>query len=222
MLQLIYRDENICIVNKPSGYVVHKTRGAEKFPILLQTLRDQIDHPVYPVHRLDRGTSGCIAFALNSKTAKLLQVELQSPNSIKKYTALCRGHTEAAGEIHRPLSDEKKVKQAALTKYLQQEKFNDSSLLEVEIFTGRKHQIRRHFSFLGHQIIGDVTHGKGWLNRKFRENYNFHRLFLHCHYLFFLHPYSGERIHCHSPLPEELEALLTQLRETNKNTPQTE
>lgn len=208
-LEVLHLDESVCVINKPSGHVVHKTRGAEDSPVVLQSLRDQIDKRVFPVHRLDRGTSGCLAFALSPEVASGLQLSLQQGH--KKYQALCLGRLDAEGQIDRELTGENKAKQSALTKYRKIQQFEEYSLLELEIFTGRKHQIRRHLSFLGHHVIGDVNHGKGWLNRKFREQYDFHRLFLHCHILELLHPVTGEKLSIHCELPIELKKLLSAL-----------
>jgi tRNA pseudouridine65 synthase len=207
-IEILHLDKDICVVNKPSGYTVHRTPGAENSPILLQTLRDQLDRKLYPIHRLDRGTSGCIAFAFSSECASKLQSSLQSETSTKKYQALCLGHLPKQGVINRDLSNEKKVKQSAITKYRVLKEFEKYSLLELEILTGRRHQIRRHLSFLGHHIIGDVEHGKGWLNRRFRDEFNFHRLFLHCSELSFEHPYGSQLVTVKYQLTSELEALL--------------
>ena len=187
---------------------MHRTRGADRFPVVLQTLRDQIGQTIFPVHRLDRGTSGCLAFALSPEAASKLQVELQSDSAIKKYTALCRGQLDFQGIFDRDLTNEKKVKQMAITKYHVIQEFPNLTLLELEILTGRKHQIRRHLSFAGHHIIGDVNYGKGWFNRKYREENNFYRLFLHCHFLSFLHPITGQRLNLNCEL-DRASSLLT-------------
>ncbi|MBT4760688.1 MAG: tRNA pseudouridine(65) synthase TruC [Bdellovibrionaceae bacterium] len=213
MQEILYSDEHLCIIRKNSGHVVHKTRGAGDSPIILQDLRDQLGQKVYPIHRLDRGTSGCLIFALSSEVARLAQDELQKGSSIKKYTSLCRGNLPAEGVYNRELSNEKKEKQTAITKFRVIQEFQkpQCSLLELEIFTGRKHQIRRHLSFDAHHIVGDVNYGKGWLNKTFRENYNFHRMFLHCHFLSITHPISGERLNIHCELDSDLKELLVTL-----------
>ncbi len=212
MIEILYQDKDICVVNKPSGYVVHKTKGSGSFPILLQTLRDQLGAYLYPVHRLDRGTSGAIAFAFSPESARNLQTSLQSPTSIKKYITLCLGSLDSKGTFDRPLNNEKKIKQEAVTHYKTLETIGDYSLLELQLVTGRKHQIRRHLSHEKHHIIGDVNHGKGWLNRMFREKYEFHRLFLHCSELSFTHPFTNENISESPDLPLELKQLLNQLK----------
>lgn len=209
MVKVLYRDEQICVVNKDPGNVVHRTRGAQNSPVILQALRDQIGQRVFPVHRLDRGTSGCLAFALSSERAQKLQLNLQEGQ--KKYLALCLGHFPQDGIFDRPLTNQNKQKQEAITKYRVLKKFDLYSLLELNLVTGRRHQIRRHLSFEGHHIIGDVQHGKGWLNQRFRDDYDFHRLFLHCHFLSFLHPETGERLNIHCDLDESLQDLLDKL-----------
>lgn len=193
-----------------SSHVVHRTPGAGDSPVILQALRDQIGKRIYPVHRLDRGTSGCLAFALSPEVASKLQISLRDGQ--KKYTALCLGSLDPEGAFDRSLNDEKKVKKQALTKYRIIDQIEKYSLLELELVTGRRHQIRRHLSFEGHHIVGDVRYGKGWLNRRFREEFDFHRLFLHCHFLSFLHPTTGEKLSIHSPLPADCLSLIQQLK----------
>ena len=216
MIEILYQDEYICIINKASGSVVYKTPGAGDSPIILQALRDQLGKKIFPVHRLDRSTSGCLAFALSSAVASKLQASLQQGQ--KKYQALCLGEPSAEGVIDRELTSEKKVKQPAVTKYKVLESFvlyepeQKYSLLELDILTGRKHQIRRHLSFLGHHIVGDTSYGKGWLNRRFRDRFGFQRLFLHCHFLSIVHPISGERLSLHCPMTPDLDQLLAKIR----------
>lgn len=211
-IEIVYESTNYCIVNKPSGYVVHKTAGAESAPVLLQTLRDQIGKKVYPVHRLDRSTSGCLLMAFDSKTTAKLQQTLSLDMSLKKYLLLCRGHLNSSqGIFDRPLSDENKVKKEARTDYRLIQKFKEFSLVEATLRTGRKHQIRRHFEFEKHHIVGDVNYGKGWLNREFREKFGLQRIFLHCTDLSFECPISQKRAEAHAPLPMELQSILEQL-----------
>jgi len=209
LIEILHLDEHFCVINKPSGHVVHRTRGAEAFPVVLQLLRDQLGKKVFPVHRLDRGTSGCLVFAFDSATTALLQTSLREGQ--KKYLALCLGRPPIEGTFDRALTAENKMKKEALTKYKRLAAFEQYSLLELDLVTGRKHQIRRHLSFEGHHIIGDVNYGKGWLNRKFREDYDFNRLFLHCSFVSFAHPETGEAVHVESGLSTELDTLLESL-----------
>ena len=150
-----------------------------------------------------------MVFAFDSKTTALLQIALREGK--KKYFALCLGHPPFEGVFDRELTAENKVKKKAVTKFKRLASFEHHSLLELDLITGRRHQIRRHLSFEGHHIVGDVNYGKGWLNRKFREDYEFKRLFLHCFLISFAHPETGEKIHVECGLSEELEILLEKL-----------
>ena len=215
MIEILFSDERFCVVDKPSGFVVHRTRGAENYPAVLQLLRNKIGRRVFPVHRLDRGTSGCLVFAFDPETTSLLQTSLGS--GFKKYISLCLGCPPSEGVFDRDLTAENKVKKKAVTKFKRLRTFQEQhqqqrySLLEIDLITGRKHQIRRHLSFEGHHIIGDVNYGKGWLNRKFREEHNFNRLFLHCHQISFVHPVTKKQVCVESGLSRELEGLLKAL-----------
>ncbi len=219
MIEILYQDEYICAINKASGSVVYKTAGAGDSPVILQALRDQIGKKIFPVHRLDRGTSGVMVFALSSEAAALLQNSLSEAK--KKYYGLCLGQPGDEGQIDRALKNEKGVEQKAITKFKKVDSFTIQnpeqiySLLELEILTGRKHQIRRHLSYLGHHLVGDTTHGKGWLNRRFRERYDFNRLFLHCHSLRIKHPVTKQALSLNAPMASELLELLNQLENTD-------
>jgi len=209
LIEVLHLDEHFCVINKPSGSVVHRTRGAETFPVVLQMLRDQLGRKVFPVHRLDRGTSGCLVFAFDSQTTACLQVALREGQ--KRYLALCLGHPPTQGVFDRELTAENKGKKEAVTQFRRLATFEHQSLLELDLITGRKHQIRRHLSFEGHHIVGDVNYGKGWLNRKFRQDYDFNRLFLHCCLVSFSHPKTGEPICVECGMSLELETLLERL-----------
>lgn len=192
--------------------MVHKTPGAEKSLVLLQTLRDQLGKTVYPVHRLDNATSGCLAFAFNSESAARLQESFQSSDSEKCYLALMRGKMPESGVYDRPLTSEKGVVQEAVTRFQLKHQYSDVALVELVIKTGRRHQIRRHAAHAGHHVVGDVNYGKGWLNRRFREEFGFHRMFLHCHRLSFEFPGTEKRTEVICPLSEELNDLLSRLK----------
>lgn len=208
-IEILYRNDYFCVINKESGHIVHKTRGGSDFPIILQSLRDQLGLRVYPIHRLDRGTSGCLVFAFSAEIVEKLQLALREGQ--KKYQALCLGMLKSEGQLNRELTGESGSKQKALTTYRVIQEFQGYSLLELEIFTGRKHQIRRHLSHEGHHIIGDVKYGKGWLNRKFRAKYNFYRMFLHSHFLSFTDPLTGDKKSFYCNLPLELKNLIKSL-----------
>lgn len=212
-LEIIYQAHDFCIINKPANSVVHRTPGADKSLVLLQTLRDQLGKTIYPVHRLDNATTGCLAFAFSSEAAALLQRSLQSDTSTKTYLALMRGRVPESGIYNRPLTNDRGLSQAAETHFLLKYQFEDVSLVELTLKTGRRHQIRRHAAHAGHHIIGDVNYGKGWLNRRFRDEYGFHRMFLHCSQLRFLFSEDDAYTDVECPLDNELQTLLHRLRD---------
>lgn len=187
-LQVLYQDEQLVVVDKPSGMPVHRGWAQDGEPVL-QRLRDQVGRHLFPVHRLDRATSGVLVFAFSSSVARSMQ-ELFGQGAVeKRYLALCRGCDPGLRRVDHPLA---KVKggepQPAVTDFMLLGKADRYGLYEVRPLGGRTHQIRRHLKHALHPIIGDVRYGKGEHNRIFRERYGFHRLALHCHMLAFPHP----------------------------------
>ena len=210
-IDILYQDDDLIVADKPPGLLVHRSRESSDRVFLLQLLRDQVGRYLYPVHRLDRAASGAIAFALSSETARQLQASLTSPTARKEYLALVRGSAADSGEIDRPLTGANGEKKDALTRYEKLGEIYRSSLLRVRIFTGRRHQIRRHLAHLSHQLIGDTTYGKGKINRFLREEHGLPRMFLHCARLGFEHPGSGKRVEVRAPLAEDLRVFLLNL-----------
>lgn len=208
MLDILYIDDYLAIVHKPAGWLVHRTpldKGETRF--VLQTLRDQIGQRVWPVHRLDKGTSGVLAFALDAQTARTMGLRFESGEGLKKtYRAIVRGWPEDAGLIDHALKrmpddmrSEREEVQAAQTAYrtlrrgelpLRQGDFATTRWAEVELqpLSGRRHQLRRHMKHIAHPIIGDATHGKGPLNRAIAEHLGAQRLWLHAMRLEMRHP----------------------------------
>ena len=210
-IDILYQDDELLVADKPPGLLVHRSRESSDRVFLLQLLRDQVGRYLYPVHRLDRAASGPIAFALSSETARALQASITSPTAHKEYLVLVRGSAASSGEIDRPLTGANGKKKDALTRFEKIGEVYRSSLLRVRIFTGRRHQIRRHLAGLGHQVIGDTTYGKGKINRFLREEHGLPRMFLHCARLGFEHPGGGERVEVRTPLAEDLRAFLLNL-----------
>jgi len=210
-IDILYQDDDLIVADKPPGLLVHRSRESSDRVFLLQLLRDQVGRYLYPVHRLDRAASGAIAFALSSEMARELQASLTSPTARKEYLALVRGSAADSGEIDRPLTGANGEKKDALTRYEKLGEIYRSSLLRVRIFTGRRHQIRRHLAHLSHQLIGDTTYGKGKINRFLREEHGLPRMFLHCARLGFEHPGSGKRVEVRAPLAEDLRVFLLNL-----------
>lgn len=226
MLEILYRDEYLVAINKPSGLLVHRSlidRHETQFAI--QLTRDQIGQKVYPVHRLDKPTSGVLLFALDSDTARLLTEQFMAGQVQKTYLAIVRGYTDEAGIIDYPLKEEldriadaqadpDKVAQQAITHYrrlatvelpLPVGRYTSArySLLELQPKTGRKHQLRRHMKHIFHPIVGDTTHGDGKQNAFFREQFACQRLLLHAQAMQFLHPHAHEKIGIDASVPDD-------------------
>lgn len=210
-LELLYRDAELVVVNKPSGMLVHRGWARDGVPVL-QRLRDQLGQIVYPVHRLDRSTSGALVFALSSETARTLHEALRARTVEKRYLALCRGCDPSLSRVDHALAKEKGApERPAVTELKLLGQFERYGLYEARPLTGRLHQIRRHLRHMSHPIIGDVRYGKGEHNRIFRERFGFHRLALHAWQLRLPHPRTGETLHIRAPLPPDFSQLLVQL-----------
>jgi tRNA pseudouridine65 synthase len=230
-LPILYRDEHIVVIDKPPGLLVHRSeidRHETRFAI--QILRDQIGQRVWPAHRLDRGTSGVLLFALNSSTASRLGQQFEKGSIDKRYWAIVRGFPAEHGSIDHPLSRQRDAyefqgeassneAQEALTRFrklaevelpVAVDRYPSSryALLELEPVTGRRHQIRRHLKHISHPIIGDATYGKGRHNRFFAEQLGCQRLLLACVQLVFDHPVSGARLPIKAPVSGQFAATL--------------
>ncbi|QMT31938.1 tRNA pseudouridine(65) synthase TruC [Alysiella filiformis] len=227
MIQIIHQNPSWLLVNKPAGMLVHRSwLDTHETVFLMQTLRDQIGQHVYPIHRLDRPTSGIMLFALNSDTARLLVQQFESQQIQKDYLAIVRGWTADSGSIDYPLkvqlddiadelSNPNKPAQAARTDYCtlartelpfsSNPRFVSSrySLLHITPHTGRKHQIRRHLKHIFHPIVGDTTHGDLRQNKAVQQFCGNTRLLLHAQSLQFLLPETGEMRQFHAPVDED-------------------
>jgi tRNA pseudouridine65 synthase len=228
MLDILYQDEHLVAINKPSGLLVHRSpidAGETRFAI--QLTRDQIGQRVYPAHRLDKPTSGVLLFALDSAGAGLLGEQFRHRSVGKTYLAVVRGYVDEHGHIDHALREQvdKVAGAAADSQPLAEAKeavtdyrcllrtelpfpvgrypTTRYSLLELSPKTGRKHQLRRHMKHISHPIVGDTTHGNGQHNQFFREHFACHRLLLHARSLQVTHPHTGERLTIYAPLPED-------------------
>ena len=213
-LTILFRDESLIAVDKPAGLAVH--RGwAREHDVAMVRLRDQLGARVFPVHRLDRATSGVLLFALSSEIAARL-CELFAGGLVEKtYLALVRGVPAEEILVDHPLppgEDTHAPRVSAQTMVVRREVFGRYSLVEARPLTGRLHQVRRHLKHLSCPVIGDVNYGKGEHNRLFRERHGLHRLFLHATRLRLPHPALGGQLDIESPLPEDLAAVLRVLR----------
>lgn len=211
-LEILYQDDWLVCVNKPSGTLVHRGWG-EDGPLALQLLRDQLGRLVFPVHRLDRQTSGALLFAFYPEVARDLQAGFESGSISKTYLALCRGHDPSLTVVDHPLQREpgQGVPKPARTDLSLLGHAGRYGLYRVWPRTGRAHQIRRHLKHASHPLVGDVRYGKGAHNRIFREEHDFHRLALHCEQLELLHPRTGGLLRINADLPPDFSRLLAKL-----------
>jgi tRNA pseudouridine65 synthase len=230
-LPLLYRDDHYLVVNKPAGLLVHRSdldRHETRFA--LQLARDLAGRHVYPVHRLDRPTSGALLFALSPEAARLAADAFTSGAVRKTYLAVVRGFTEEDALIDYPLrelpdrfeGDGDILSREAVTAFrrlalvelpLPVGNYPTArfSLLEVSPRTGRRHQIRRHLKHVFHPIIGDSTYGDGRHNRLFRDGFRCSRLLLHAVEITLPHPLTGETLTINAPLDGEFAAAIDML-----------
>lgn len=212
-LPIVYQDDHLVAVHKPSGLLVHRSmidRHETRFAV--QTVRNQLGRHVYAVHRLDKGTSGILLFGLSPEAGRALSQAFEQQQVDKHYLAVVRGWPAESGEIDYPLSrqdedgkparDQPAPAQQALTRYqrlatvelpVAVDRYPTSryALVALQPHTGRRHQLRRHLKHISHPIIGDATHGKGRHNRWFAEQFGVSRLLLACTALTVPHPVSG-------------------------------
>jgi tRNA pseudouridine65 synthase len=214
-LEIIYQDSHLIAINKPHGLLVHRSKYADEAKVFaVQELRNQIGQHVFPVHRLDRKTSGVLLFALNPEINSQMNQQFAENRVAKKYMAVVRGFTQDLGIIDYPLENELGILKEAVTNYttLQQTEipvalgnFKSSrySLVEIKPETGRMHQIRKHFAHIFHPIIGDRPHGCNKQNRMFKERWNMDTMLLHAHEISFTHPITQVHTTIHASLHGE-------------------
>ncbi len=198
---IVHRDARCVVVEKPSGIATHRGWDGDD-DALLQRVRDEVGCWVYPVHRLDRGASGLVLFALEPEAARAFS--LAWPEADKRYLAITRGHPPDHLMVDHPIPrapGEERVE--ARTEIWRRDTFGRYALVEARLHTGRLHQIRRHLKHISCPLIGDVRYGKGEHNRRFRTEHALHRLALHCTRLAVAHP-DGSLLAVESPLPADL------------------
>jgi tRNA pseudouridine65 synthase len=205
VIPILHRDARCVVVAKPSGISTHRGWDDSE-DALVQRTRDTVSAYVYPVHRLDRGASGCVLFALDKEAARAFGEAW--PEADKRYLAITRGHPPDELVIDHPIPKapgEDRV--PAVTEIWRRESFGRYSVVEARPRTGRLHQIRRHLKHISCPLIGDVRYGKGDHNRLFRERFALHRLALHAMSLSVPHPDGGVlAVEC--PLAEDLVAAI--------------
>ncbi|MFT5164747.1 MAG: tRNA pseudouridine65 synthase [Alteromonadaceae bacterium] len=232
-LNIIYQDEYLVAIDKPAGLLVHRSMiDKHETQFAMQLLRDQIGQHVFPVHRLDRPTSGVLLFALSADIARVIGETFSAGKMEKRYYALVRGTVNEGAIIDYPLkemldkkSDKKacqdKEPQEAVTEYRSLAtaelaypvgRYNSVrySLLELTPQTGRKHQLRRHMAHIRHPILGDTTHGDGKQNAFFFAHFELRRLMLIAHSLTLPHPVTQDKIALRVNFDPSWQAVLTQ------------
>lgn len=233
-LPVLYLDKHLVAVNKPSGLLVHRSAiDRHENENAMKIIRDQLGQWVYPLHRLDKSTSGILVFALDKETARRMMQSFLDKTVSKSYFAIVRGFANERETIDYPLkechdkmtdqrADKDKPAQEAVTEYKRLAtvelphpvgRYTTArfSLVQVSPQTGRKHQIRRHMKHIFHPIIGDTTYGDGKQNEFFRTQFNSQRLLLHATEIGFTHPNSGQQIRIQAPLDDTFRALLVAL-----------
>jgi tRNA pseudouridine65 synthase len=228
---ILFRDDHFVAVNKPAGLLLHRSpidRHETRFA--LQIVRDMIGRRVYPVHRLDKATSGVLLFALTSQDARSVSEMFRSRDVAKTYVAVVRGYVAAEGTVDHALRERPdrladrgmaldREAQPAVTRYrclatvewparVSRYATSRYSLVELCPVTGRRHQLRRHMNHIAHPVIGDGRYGDLRHNRFFRSAFGCHRMLLAATAMSFRHPCTHEAIHIRAPLDSEFERLL--------------
>lgn len=233
-LDILYKDEYLVAIDKPSGLLVHRSFLDKRETLFaMQMVRDQIGQHVFPLHRLDRPTSGVLLFALSSEVASSAATLFSEHKITKRYLALTRGFAPEQISVDHALkykydkiadkfADQEKPAQEAQTDFncLQQAvidkplgKFPTVRYSLVECFpkTGRKHQIRRHLNHLNHPILNDANYGDNKQNHFFQDEFGLNRLMLFAKDLLFNHPITNEPIHLSASIGEETLGVFNKL-----------
>ena len=222
-LEIVYQDEDVAVVNKPQGMVVHPSAGHTSGTLvnaLMYHINDLsgINGVLRPgiVHRIDKDTSGLLMIAKNDQAHVALADELKDKKSLRKYWAIVHGNLpNDRGVIEAPIgrSEKDRKKQAvtakgkpALTRFQVLERFGDYTLVELQLETGRTHQIRVHMAYIGHPVAGDEVYGP-------RKTLKGHGQFLHARTLGFTHPRTGEVLEFTAEAPAIFQETLEKLRQ---------
>ena len=201
------------VASKPSGLLVHRGWDDDD-DVAMFRVRDAIGQHVFPVHRLDRGTSGALLFARTREAAASLGRAFEEGRIEKRYLGLVRGTPPDSGVIDHPIpKSEGGARVPAVTRFrrVARSPVDRCSLVEAIPETGRLHQVRRHFHHIHHPLVGDVNYGSGEINRRYRTTYALHRLALHAHHLRFAHPATDADVVVRAPLPLDLASALAAL-----------
>ncbi len=223
---VLFEDEHFVAIVKPAGLLMHRTRISEDTVFLVQLLRDQIGQRVYPVHRLDRATSGALILGKSAAAASKLGEQFMDKSVDKKYICIVRGWVPETGTIDYALDDPDsgKGRLQAITHFRRigtseidaaiglRYKTARFSLVEAQLETGRRHQIRKHFAHLNYPVIGDRRHGDVKQNTYFRNVFGLNRMFLHSQSIRFQHPFTDEAMLIQAEVDEEFTSTLQLLQ----------
>jgi tRNA pseudouridine65 synthase len=214
--RILFQDAHFVVIEKPAGILVHRTGISEDRIFVLQELRNQLGRHVYPVHRLDRGTTGVLLFAFDALAAKALQAAMESGQTIKTYLAIVRGWLPESGIIDTALEkDGIGELQDALTTYrclakgelqLPVDRYATArySLAAIRLHTGRMHQIRRHFAHLRHPVLSDFKRGDRHHNHAWERQFGMTTMQLLAWRLALVHPFTGETLEFQAAPPETM------------------
>jgi tRNA pseudouridine65 synthase len=219
VLTILYQDDHYVAVNKPAGLLVHRTSiDNHETCFALQMVRDQVGGRVFPVHRLDKPTSGVVVFARDSRAVEALAARFRAHEVAKRYLAIVRGYLQDEDRIEHALTNERGRKQEATTNYrcIARAELPHAvgryatarySLAVISPETGRTHQIRRHMKHIFHPIIGDRKYGDDRHTRFFEEHFGSTRLLLHAAEIRFVHPFSNAETSVRAPLDESFSSV---------------
>jgi len=234
--EVIFEDADILVVNKPSGITVIPDRIHTERETVQRILEKQYGK-LFVVHRIDRGTSGLLCFARNEAAHRHISLQFQNHTVQKFYTAIVKGRlTETTGTINAPIAENMvrsgtmlihKRGKEAITHYTVLEQFRSAALVSVEIKTGRTHQIRVHFNYIGHPLLVDEVYGEtpAFYFSSIKRNYKssgeeerptISRLTLHASRLTFIHPTKLAEVTFEAPLPHDMDTVVKLLRRYDK------
>jgi len=212
-LRVLHQDDDLLAIDKPAWSVVHKTRGADDALILIDAISEQLGFKPYPVHRLDRQTSGVMVFAKSSAAASRLGADVRQTGIWRKrYLGLCRGVIDDGVEVDHPVKEGDKRRDARSDFDPQEVLCDRYTFLRCVPHSGRRHQLRYHLRHINHPLVGDVRYGSGQINRFIRENFGLSRMFLHAEWLRINHPTENRQIEFSAPLADDLRAVLDKMR----------
>lgn len=236
-IDIIYQDDDLIVINKPAGLVVHPAAGNRNGTLLNALLHHAPELADLPragiIHRIDKDTTGLLVIARSIKAHTQLVADLQEHLIAREYVAIASGRFTAGGCVDEPMArhPQNRTKMAvvqigkhAITHYRIKERFKDYTLLTVTLETGRTHQIRVHMAHIQHPLLGDQTYGgrlklpKNASELLISTLRTFKRQALHAYRLSLTHPVTGEEMEWTAPIPDDIERLLAILRSENANT----